>query len=54
MIGHIGRQAAGVDLEVANNFVPVGRLQLQQLMDPMSQLDIRVPAHLAERRRRFD
>src|SRR5690606_726657 len=48
------RQAAGIDLERAHDARQVRCLLLQDLMEPVNELDIRVAAQLAEHGRAFD
>src|SRR5690606_24268095 len=44
----VGREAGRVELEVADDAVDVRVLQLQDLVEPMHELDVRVAAELAE------
>ncbi len=47
-VGDVAREPRRVDVELLDDPVQIGILQLQYLMDPMDELDVRVPAHLAE------
>ena len=50
----VGSQAGAIELEVLENAVQVGVLVLQQLMEPVNGLDVRIAAHLAENRGALD
>ncbi|EAQ03151.1 63 kDa protein [Pseudooceanicola batsensis HTCC2597] len=52
--GHLGRDLAGIQVEVADDAMDVAVLPVQDLMQPVHDLDIRISPHLAEDRRAFD
>ena len=52
--GHVGRQPRGIDLELADDVMEVGVLELQDLVEPVNQLDVGIAAQLAERGRALD
>ena len=47
-IGDVLREPRGVDLEVLQDAMQVGVGSVQDLLQPMHQLDVRIPAQLAE------
>src|SRR4030095_13747483 len=44
----VAREAGRIDLEVPDDAVQIGIRRLQNLLHPVHQLDVRVPAQLAE------
>ena len=53
-LGDVLGQASRLDVELADDLVQVGVLQLQDLVEPVHQLDVGVATQLAEHRGRFD
>src|SRR3546814_5526477 len=53
-VGHVPGEARRVHREVPDDAMQVGILELQDLVQPMDQLDIRIAAHLAEHGRTLD
>jgi len=52
--GEIGRESRVFELEMFQDSPQVGILQLQNLLQPVHQLDVRIAPHLAEHRRALD
>ena len=52
--GEVARQPRRIEIERAHDQLQVRRRQLQDLMDPVHQLHVRIAAQLAEYRRALD
>src|SRR5262249_39397073 len=49
-VGHVLREPRRIDLEVSDDAMEVGILRLENLLDPVNELHVRIPAELAEDR----
>ena len=51
--GHVGSQPCRIDLKMLDDAMQVRIIELQNLLDPVNQLDIRITAQLAKDGRSF-